>query len=137
VCTGRTGHAEAIQVTFDPEVLSYEKLLEAFFALHDPTTLDRQGNDVGTQYRSAIFFHDEGQRETAERVKARLQESVVYKNKIVTELVPFTGFYPAESYHRDYYDRNRYAAYCQVVIDPKVQKLYKDFKEAVREEVQS
>ncbi len=127
VCTGTTGHAEAIQITFDPEVISYEALLEVFWHLHDPTTLNRQGNDVGTQYRSAIFYHDEAQKEAALKSKDEAEKGRLYRNKIVTEIVPFTKFYEAEKYHWDFYDSNRYYPYCQVVIDPKIQKLYKEF----------
>ncbi len=131
VCTGRTGHAEAVQVTFDPVVISYEDLLHVYFKTHDPTTLNRQGADVGTQYRSAIFYHDEEQKETAERVIRELTESKEYDDPIVTELTPATDFYVAEDYHSDFYNRNREYGYCRVVIDPKVQKLYKEFSGAL------
>jgi peptide-methionine (S)-S-oxide reductase len=127
VCSGTTGHAEAVQVTFDPDVISYETLLDVFFRLHDPTTLNRQGADVGTQYRSAVFYHDDVQRETAERVKRELDASGAFRDPIVTEIMPFTQFYPAEGYHQDFYENNQSYPYCRVVIDPKVQKLYKDF----------
>jgi peptide-methionine (S)-S-oxide reductase len=129
VCSGRTGHAEAIQIVFDPEVISLETLLEVFFHLHDPTTLNRQGADVGTQYRSAIFYHDEKQKETAERVRNEVDASDAYHNPIVTEITPFTNFFAAEEYHRDFYDRNRANQYCQIVIDPKVSKLLRDYRE--------
>lgn len=131
VCTGRTGHAEAVQVTFDPAIVSYEDLLHVYFKTHDPTTLNRQGADVGTQYRSAIFYHDEEQKETAERVIRELIESKEYDDPIVTELTPATDFYVAEDYHSDFYNRNREYGYCRVVIDPKVQKLYKEFSGAL------
>src|SRR3989338_4007943 len=121
VCGGDTGHAEAIQITFDPKVVPYEKLLEIFFALHDPTTLNRQGNDAGTQYRSAIFYHDQSQKEAAEKSKANAQKKLT--DKIVTGIVPYTEFYEAENYHKNYYDSNRAQGYCQVVIDPKIKKL--------------
>jgi peptide-methionine (S)-S-oxide reductase len=129
VCSGRTGHAEAAQVTLDPAVISYEQLLEVFFELHDPTTLNRQGNDVGTQYRSAIFYHDEAQRETAEKVKAAVDTSGVHDSKVVTEVTPFDIFYPAEDYHQNFYEQNRTYPYCRVIIDPKITKLYKNFSD--------
>lgn len=127
VCTGKTGHAEAAQITFDPAIISYEKILTVFFHLHDPTTLNRQGNDVGTQYRSTIFFHDDTQKNTAEKVKKEIEASKLYPNPLVTEIVPLTKFYPAENYHHDYYAKNSYQPYCQFVIDPKIQKLIKEF----------
>ncbi len=125
VTSGQSGHAEGIQITFDPAVISYEKLLEVFFKLHDPTTLNKQGNDVGTQYRSSIFYHDETQKSTAEGLKTKLAPS--YSSPIVTEIVAFTKFFPAEDYHRDYYFKNPTATYCQLIIDPKITKLYKEF----------
>lgn len=128
VCTGRTGHAEVCQIQFDPEQISYEELLEVFFNIHDPTTLNRQGNDVGTQYRSVIFYHSEEQRETAERVKAELDNSGDWKNPIVTEIVPFEGFYKAEDYHQNYYRNNPNAGYCRLIIAPKLNKFEKVFK---------
>lgn len=131
VCTGRTGHAEAVQVTFDPAIIAYEDLLHVYFKTHDPTTLNRQGADVGTQYRSAIFYHDEEQKETAERVIRELTESKEYDAPIVTEITPASDFYVAEDYHMDFYNRNREYGYCRVVIDPKVQKLYKEFSGAL------
>lgn len=123
VCSGRTGHAEAAQIEFDPNVISFEKLLDVFWHTHDPTTRNRQGNDVGTQYRSMIFYHDEKQREIAERSKRELEEMGIYKNPIVTEIVPFDKFYVAEDYHKKYYEQNQNAPYCRFVIDPKIQKL--------------
>ena len=132
VCTGSTGHAEAIQITFDPAVISYETLLGVFWHLHDPTTLNRQGNDVGTQYRSAIFHHDEAQKEAALKSKDEAEKAGLYRNKIVTEIVPFTKYYDAEQYHWDFYDSNRSYSYCQVIIDPKIKKLYKEFGEQVQ-----
>lgn len=128
VCSGSTGHAEAIQITFDPKIISFEKLLEVFFKLHDPTTLNQQGSDYGTQYRSSIFYHDDDQRKTAEKVKSAIEKSKMYQSKIVTEIVPFTNFYEAETYHQNYYELNRSQPYCQLVIDPKIQKLFKEFK---------
>ena len=132
VCTGRTGAAEAIQVTFEPAVISYDTLLEIFWHLHDPTTLNRQGNDVGTQYRSGIYYTNEEQKRVAEASKEALEKSGAYKHPVVTEIVPFTNFYPAESYHRDYYDKNRSQGYCAFVIDPKVQKLLKQYRNVVK-----
>ncbi len=126
VSMGTTGHAEAVQVVFDPTILSYEDILDVFFATHDPTTLNAQGNDIGTQYRSAIFYHDEKQKEIAQ---SKMQPG------FVTQIVPFTTFYPAESYHKDYYDRNRDSnPYCQVIIDPKVKKLLTKFGDKVKDE---
>ena len=123
VCTGVTGHAEAVQVTFDPSVLSYADLLELFFAFHDPTTLNRQGPDAGTQYRSAIFTHSDAQKETAEATVARLTAEKVFPDPIVTEIVPLAEFYTAEAYHQGYYQRNPSQGYCAAVIGPKVAKL--------------
>ena len=134
VCSGRTGAAEAIQITFDPSIISYEKLLEIFWHVHDPTTLNRQGNDVGTQYRSGIYYSNDEQKQTALASKETLEKSGAYKKPVVTEIVPFTNFYPAEDYHKEYYDRNRYQPYCQYVIDPKVRKLLKEYRKEVKEE---
>ena len=133
VCTGRTGHAEAIQINFDPDVISYEQLLDVFFHLHDPTTLNRQGADVGTQYRSAVFYHDDEQRAAAERAKAEVEASGAYRDKVVTEIVPASDFYEAEDYHLDFYERNQTYPYCQAVIDPKIQKLLKSYSEILVE----
>lgn len=132
VASETTGHTETIQITFDPEIISYEKLLEIFFKLHDPTTLNRQGNDVGTQYRSVIFYHDQKQREIAEKVKGEIEKSGMYKNPIVTKIEPFIIFFKAEDYHKNYYERNSSAPYCRIVIDPKIQKLTNEFKEIVK-----
>lgn len=134
VCSGETGHAEAIQIEFDPTQISYEKLVEVFFHLHDPTTLNRQGNDVGTQYRSAIFYHDESQRSAAQKIKAQVERQNIHDGTIVTELVPASTFYEAENYHQDYYKKNSYQPYCQYVIDPKITKLYKAFGKDVKAE---
>jgi peptide-methionine (S)-S-oxide reductase len=123
VCWGGTGHAEVVQVTFDPDVVSYRQLLEVFFTIHDPTTLNRQGNDVGEQYRSVIFYHSPEQKATAEQVIADLTREKVWRNPIVTQLVPFEAFYPAEEYHQEYFARNPRAGYCQVIIAPKVAKF--------------
>jgi peptide-methionine (S)-S-oxide reductase len=127
VCTGTTGHAEVVQVTYDPAVLSYRDVLEVFFSTHDPTTLNRQGNDVGTQYRSVIFYHDEEQKRVAGELIAELTAEKVFARPIVTELAPFTAFYPAEEYHHDYYRRNTMQPYCQFVIAPKLSKFRQKF----------
>ena len=132
VCSGSTGHAEAIQIEFYPKIISFEESLEVFFKLHDPTTLNRQGNDVGTQYRSAIFYHDEKQKTQAEKAKLKMQKD--YKGKIVTEIVPFSNFYKAENYHQNYFENNKNTPYCKVVIDPKIQKLYKDFGKITKDD---
>jgi len=123
VCTGRTGHAEAVRIEFDPARVSYEQLLQVFWRAHDPTQLNRQGPDVGTQYRSAIFAHDERQRAIAEASKAALQASGQYERPIVTTIEPAGPFYPAEDYHQEYYRRNRDAPYCRFVIRPKLNRL--------------
>jgi peptide-methionine (S)-S-oxide reductase len=123
VCTGRTGHAEAVDVTFDPHAISFHDLLGIFFTTHDPTTRDRQGNDVGTQYRSAVFYHDAGQKAETEAMVREVEAAGIWKRKIVTEIVPFSVFYPAEEYHRDYFRRNPEKGYCQIVIAPKVAKF--------------
>lgn len=127
VSAGSSGHAEVIQVEFDPAVLSYEDLLYVFFKLHDPTTVNRQGADVGTQYRSVIFTHSEAQKQVAESLISKLDVSGDYKKKIVTDVVPYTAFYKAENYHQNYYNSNSSAPYCLAVVDPKIQKLYKEF----------
>lgn len=126
VCSGRTGHAEAVQIAFDPDVVSYRQLLELFFTMHDPTTLNRQGPDAGTQYRSAVYHHDDEQRAVAQEVIADFAERKVWPNPIVTEVAPLGDFYEAEGYHQRYYRENPYAGYCQVVIAPKVAKLRKE-----------
>jgi len=127
VCTGRTGHAEVVQVVFDPGIVSYHDLLTVFLTTHDPTSLNRQGNDVGTQYRSVIFYHSPAQRETAEQVIGELETAQLWKRTIVTEVAPFTEFYPAEEYHRDYFRRNPASGYCRAIIAPKVSKFRKQF----------
>ena len=123
ICTGLTGHAEVVQVTFDPRVIDFSGVLEHFWKLHDPTTLNRQGNDVGTQYRSAVFFHSEKQREMAEKSKKEKDEKGAFHSPIVTEITKLEKFYPAEKYHQDYYRNNKAAPYCQFVITPKLDKL--------------
>jgi peptide-methionine (S)-S-oxide reductase len=125
VCTGRTGHAEVVQITYDAQQVTYRDLLDIFFTIHDPTTLNRQGNDVGPQYRSAIFYHDEAQRLAAESVIAELTAAKLWPQPIVTEIAPLTKFYPAEDYHQDYFANNAYQPYCQVVVAPKVAKFRK------------
>jgi len=132
VCTGETGHAEVVQVTFDPQVVSYRDLLKVFFAIHDPTTLNRQGGDVGTQYRSAIFTHSDEQEQAAEAVIGELNEAGIWDEPIVTEVSPFEVFYPAEEYHQEYFARNPYQAYCQIVIAPKVAKFRKQYLERLK-----
>ena len=127
VCTGRTGHAEVVQLEFDPGVVTYRELLEVFFGIHDPTTLNRQGNDIGTQYRSAIFPHDAEQEKTARAVIAELEAEHTFDAPIVTTIEPLGTFYPAERYHQDYYDRNQNQPYCAAVISPKIAKLRKKF----------
>jgi len=133
VCTGTTGHAEAILIRFDPKVISYRDLIEYFFLTHDPTTPNRQGNDVGPQYRSVIFYFDDAQKQTAEQVKAELTAKKVFDRPIVTAIEPYRNFYPAEAYHRDYYARNPDKPYCSWVISPKVQKAREKFRHLVRE----
>jgi peptide-methionine (S)-S-oxide reductase len=132
VCAGTTGHAEVVQVEFDPKEISYRELLEVFFAIHDPTTLNRQGNDVGTQYRSAIFYHDDEQKREAEQTIKEFTAEKIWDNPIVTEVVPLQKFYPAEEYHREYYDRNPEQGYCQFVISPKVGKLRQKFADKLK-----
>lgn len=131
VSSGDSGHAEAIQIKFDPQLITYEKLLEVFFKTHDPTTLNKQGNDVGEQYRSEIFYHDEGQKEIAKKLIKKLNEED-YQGKIVTQLSPYKNFFEAEDYHKEYYEKNRSAGYCQVVIDPKIQRLNKEFSKEIK-----
>jgi peptide-methionine (S)-S-oxide reductase len=132
VSGGHTGYAEAVQIEFDPSVISYQKLLDVFWAVHEPTTLNKQGNDVGTQYRSAIFYHNDEQKAEAENSKSAAQSK--FPDPIVTAIESQSNFYPAEKYHDDYYDQNRNQPYCRFVIDPKIQKLYKDFAQDLKEE---
>jgi peptide-methionine (S)-S-oxide reductase len=134
VCTGETGHAEVIQIKYDPKVVSFDELLEVFWKTHDPTTLNRQGNDVGTQYRSAVFYHDEKQKALAEKYKAELDEAGAFSGKIVTEITPAAKFYEAEEYHQNYYKNNPSQGYCRVVIAPKVDKFRKVFKDKLKAE---
>jgi len=134
VTTGATGHAEEVQVEFDPDQITYAKLIEIFFNLHDPTTLNRQGADEGTQYRSVIFYHNEIQRETAEKVRDEIADSGLYKDPIITEIVPFEAFYTAEEYHQNFYEMNKNQGYCSYVISPKIRKLLKEYSREVKEE---
>lgn len=133
VVSDNSGHAEAVQIKFDPNIISYNQLVEIFFRLHDPTTLNRQGPDSGEQYRSVIFYHSESQKETAEKEVEKLERVNVYRDPIVTEIIPYANFYKAENYHQDYYEKNKNSnPYCRLVIDPKIQKLYRDFKNQVK-----
>ncbi|MBK7104868.1 MAG: peptide-methionine (S)-S-oxide reductase MsrA [Ignavibacteriae bacterium] len=132
VCTGETGHAEVIQIKFNPNEITFKELLEVFWKTHDPTTLNRQGEDVGTQYRSAIFYHNEEQRKLAEEYKSKLEIAKVFKNPIVTEITKFTKFFPAENYHQDYYEQNKTQPYCSFVITPKVEKFKKVFESKLK-----
>lgn len=132
VCTGETGHAECLQIVYDPTKITYDELLEVFWQVHDPTTLNRQGNDVGTQYRSAIFYHNQEQKEKAEKYKAELDKSGAWENPIVTEIVPAAPFYKAEDYHQNYYNDNGSQPYCYFVIRPKVEKFQKVFKNKLK-----
>jgi peptide-methionine (S)-S-oxide reductase len=132
ICTGTTGHAEVVQVEYDPAIVAYEDLLQVFWKTHDPTTLNRQGADTGTQYRSVIFYHNEEQRQLAEAYKEQLTSAKAYTKPIVTEILPVKSFYKAEAYHQDYYNANGEAPYCQFVIAPKIDKLEKLFKERMK-----
>jgi peptide-methionine (S)-S-oxide reductase len=132
VCDGDTGHAEVVQVTFDPARIGYRDLLEVFFAIHDPTTPDRQGNDVGTQYRSAIFYHTEGQRTEAEAIIRELESERAFADPVVTQVVPAQTFYVAERYHQDYFQNNPNQPYCQFVVAPKVAKFRQKFSQRLR-----
>lgn len=132
VCNGTTGHAEVCQIVYNPQKVSYETLLEAFWGTHDPTTLNRQGNDVGTQYRSAIFYHSEAQKQIAEEYKAQLNKSGAWDKPLVTEITKFVNFYPAEDYHQNYFNENGQQSYCQFVIRPKVEKFKKMFKDKLK-----
>lgn len=132
VCTGETGHAEVIQIKFDPAIVSYETLLEIFWNTHDPTTLNKQGNDEGTQYRSVVFYHNEDQQKTAEQYKKQLSASKIFKNPIVTEITAATEYFKAEGYHQNYFALNPEQGYCQYVIRPKVEKFRKQFKDKLK-----
>ena len=132
VCNGDTGHAEVVRVTFDPAVMSFADLLKVFFTIHDPTTLNRQGNDVGTQYRSAIFYHDDEQKKIAEEVVREIGAAKIWDDPIVTEVTPFEKFYIAEDYHQEYFKKNPFQGYCRVVIAPKVAKFRKQFVDRLK-----
>ena len=134
VSSGQTNHAEVVQVTYDPDVISFDAILQIFWRTHDPTTLNRQGADVGPQYRSVIFYHDDFQRERAEYFKKKLDESGIFDDPIVTEITPFESFYKAEDYHQNYFENNPDQGYCQIVIRPKIDKFKKLFEEQLREE---
>jgi len=132
VCTGNTGHAEVVQITYNPEIITFKDLLEIFWKMHDPTTLNRQGADVGTQYRSVIFYHTDKQKEIAENYKKKLDEANIYKNPVVTEIAPFESFYKAEDNHQEYYENNKFQPYCSFVITPKMEKFKKVFKDKLK-----
>lgn len=132
VCMGTTGHAEVCQVHYNPQKVTFDELLEVFWQTHDPTTLNRQGNDIGTQYRSAIFYHNDEQKQKAEKYKAELDKSGAFDRPIVTEVTAYTNFYPAEDYHQNYYNQNGSEPYCQFVVKPKVEKFKKVFKDKVK-----
>jgi len=132
VCSNTTGHAEVVQISFDPGIISYEDILNIFWQIHDPTQLNRQGNDVGTQYRSVIFYHNEDQKQKAIVYKRNLEQAGIYKNPIVTEIVPLTNFYVAEKYHQNYFNNNPTQVYCQLVISPKLKKFKKSFTEYLK-----
>lgn len=134
VCSEETDATEAVQIKFDPQVISLEKLLEIFWHLHDPTTLNRQGADIGSQYRSAVFYSSENQKRLAEKSQKAVEKSKIYQNKIVTKIEPLKNFYSAESNHQNYYEANSSAPYCQLVIDPKINKLLKEYAKEVKEE---
>ncbi|MGE0130674.1 MAG: peptide-methionine (S)-S-oxide reductase MsrA [Blastocatellales bacterium] len=134
VVTGTTGHAEVVQITFDPQVISFKELLDVFFTIHDPTTLNRQGADIGTQYRSAIFHHSLEQKTVADKTIADITDAKIWKNPIVTEVVKFDVFYPAEEYHQRYYERNPNQGYCRMVIEPKVIKFRRQFMSKLKKQ---
>jgi peptide-methionine (S)-S-oxide reductase len=136
VCTGKTGHAESTQIEFDPKVISFEKILDVFWHTHDPTTPNRQGNDIGTQYRSAIFYHDKKQKDIAQKSKRELEEQGVFRNSIVTEIIPFKDFFIAEDYHKNYYENHQEAPYCNFIIEPKVEKLLAKYGKDLKEDYQ-
>ena len=134
VCNGTTGHAEVTQIVYDPQVISFKDLLEVFWKTHDPTTLNRQGADIGTQYRSAIFFHNEEQKKTAEQYKEALDKAGIYEKPIITEISPLQNFYKAEDYHQEYFSRNPDQSYCSIVINPKLEKFRKVFTDKLKTE---
>lgn len=132
VCTGTTGHAEVIQITYDPKVITFKEILNIFFTMHDPTTLNRQGNDVGTQYRSIILYHNQNQKQIAEQVIKENTQARIWNNSIVTQLEPYQTFYKAENYHQEYYKKNPEQTYCKIIIDPKISKLRKQYFEKLK-----
>ncbi len=132
VCTGMTGHAEAVQITFSPDIISYGRILEIFWSIHNPTTIDRQGHDIGSQYRSAIFYHDERQKDIAENSKKDLQDAGIWPAPVVTEILPLQEFYPAEEYHKDYFRNHPENSYCQMIVLPKVEKFKKVFEKYIK-----
>lgn len=132
--SGATGHAESIQITFDPQIISYDTLVDIFWHTHNPTTLNQQNYDVGTEYRSVIFYHDGDQKECAEKSKKEIEKSGEFKEPIVTEIVPYTNFYPAEEEHKDFYEKNSSSPYCMIIINPKIKKLIKEYSNEVKEE---
>ncbi len=132
VCTGETGHAEVVQIKFDPQIISFNEILKIFFTIHDPTTLNRQGADVGTQYRSAIFYHTPEQKTVAEETIEEITAAKIWDKPIVTEITPFKEFYPAEDYHQEYFKRNPYQGYCQMVVAPKVAKFRQKFEDKLK-----
>jgi len=132
VCSGNTGHAEVIRLTYDPKIISFRELLDVFFSTHDPTTLNRQGADVGTQYRSAIFYHNDAQKAEAEKIIADLEKENVFDNKIVTEITPINNYYVADNYHQNYYNNNKNQGYCRAVINPKLEKFTKKYKNKLK-----
>jgi peptide-methionine (S)-S-oxide reductase len=134
VCSGTSGHAESLQIEFDPMQISFEKILNIFWHTHNPTTLNQQGNDVGSQYRSAIFYHNKIQKELAEKSKVQIEKEGAYTDPIVTEITPYINFYAAENYHKDYFDKNREAPYCNIIISPKIKKLLEIYSNDIKEE---
>ncbi|MDD4754906.1 MAG: peptide-methionine (S)-S-oxide reductase MsrA [Prolixibacteraceae bacterium] len=132
VCTGSTGHAEVIQITYNPELITISEILEVFFMTHDPTTLNRQGPDTGTQYRSAIFYHSEEQKKAAENIIKQYETEKIFEMPVVTEITPFKAFYPAENYHHDYFEQNKRQPYCQFVISPKIEKFKEKYKDRLK-----
>ena len=134
VCSGNTGHAESIQIKFDPTIIPYQKILDIFWHTHNPTTRNRQGNDEGPQYRSIIFYHDENQKTIAQNSKSEFEKEGLYKDPIVTEIIPFTNFYVAEDYHQRYFERNQGAPYCDVIISPKIHQLLTQYSNDIKEE---
>ncbi len=136
VCSDETGHAEVVQITYDPAIITYRQILQIFFSVHDPTTLNRQGHDVGTQYRSVIFYHDDNQKRVAEEVMREIENTQIWNDKLVTELVPFVEFFKAEEYHQNYFKNNPNQPYCQVVVAPKVAKFRKQYFDKLSKKVE-